>query len=131
MRDLAGKRAMITGGSRGIGAATALLFAEFGVHDAIGYRSRREDAERVVAEVKSHGVNGCAFSTDIATRAGADQLVTQSARALGGLDFFVGNPGVWPTDDVGAAGQGGPARGRPRGAYSSSIVVPARPTGRT
>ncbi len=103
MRDLAGKRALITGGSRGIGAATALLFAEFGVHVAIGYRSRREDADRVVAEVKSHGVNGCAFSTDIATRAGADQLVTQSARALGGLDFFVGNAGIWPTDDVAVA----------------------------
>src|SRR5258708_35582829 len=103
MRDLAGKRALITGGSRGIGAATALLFAEFGVHVAIGYRSRREDADRVVAEVKSHGVNGCAFSTDIATRAGADQLVTQSARALGGLDFFVGNAGIWPTDDAAVA----------------------------
>jgi 3-oxoacyl-[acyl-carrier protein] reductase len=100
MRDLIGKRALITGGSRGIGAATALLFAEHGVHVAIGYRSRREDADRIVAQIKTHGVNGFAFPVDIASREGADQLVQQSTRALGGLDFFVGNAGIWPTDEV-------------------------------
>jgi 3-oxoacyl-[acyl-carrier protein] reductase len=100
MKDLAGKRALITGGSRGIGAATALLFAEHGVHVAIGYRSRREDADRMVDQLTSLGVRGAAFSTDIATREGADQLVQQAARELGGLDFFVGNAGIWPADDV-------------------------------
>ena len=100
MQGLAGKRALITGGSRGIGAATALLFAEFGVHVAIGYRSRREDADKAVEQITRHGVRACAFSTDIATREGADQLIQQSARALGGLDFFVGNAGIWPTDAV-------------------------------
>jgi 3-oxoacyl-[acyl-carrier protein] reductase len=100
MKDLAGKRALITGGSRGIGGATALLFAEFGVHVAIGYHSRREDAERMVKQIEKHGVKAFALSTDIATREGADELVQQSARALGGLDFFVGNAGIWPTDDV-------------------------------
>ena len=100
MKDLAGKRALVTGGSRGIGAATAELFAEFGVHVAIGYRSRREDADRVVANVKKHGVKAAAFATDIATREGADDLVRQSVQALGGVDFFVGNAGIWPVDDV-------------------------------
>lgn len=100
MKDLAGKRALITGGSRGIGGATALLFAELGVHVAIGYHSRREDADRMVEQITGHGVKGFALSTDIATREGADQLIQQSARALGGLDFFVGNAGIWPTDDV-------------------------------
>jgi 3-oxoacyl-[acyl-carrier protein] reductase len=100
MKDLIGKRALVTGGSRGIGGATALLFAELGVHVAIGYRSRREDADRMVEQIKGFGVNGFALSTDISTREGADQLVQQSARALGGLDFFVGNAGIWPTDDV-------------------------------
>jgi 3-oxoacyl-[acyl-carrier protein] reductase len=100
MKDLAGKRALVTGGSRGIGAATALLFAEFGVHVAIGYRSRREDADAVVGQIKGHGVTGCAFSTDIATREGADKLVQQATRELGGLDFFVGNAGIWPADDT-------------------------------
>jgi 3-oxoacyl-[acyl-carrier protein] reductase len=100
MKDLAGKRALITGGSRGIGAATALLFAEHGVHVAIGYRSRREDADRMVEQIQSHGVKACALSTDIATRDGADKLVQQSAKELGGLDFFVGNAGIWPEADV-------------------------------
>ena len=100
MKALAGKRALITGGSRGIGAATALLLAEFGVHVAIGYRSRREDADRMVEEIKRHGVNGYALSTDISTREGADQLVQRSALELGGLDFFVGNAGIWPDADV-------------------------------
>lgn len=100
MKDLAGKRALITGGSRGIGAATALLFAEHGVHVAIGYRSRREDADLMVKQIEGHGVRAVAFSTDIATREGADKLVQQAARDLGGLDFFVGNAGIWPADDV-------------------------------
>lgn len=100
MKDLAGKRALITGGSRGIGAATADLFAEYGVHVAIGYRSRKEDADQVVGRLTQRGVKAAAFATDIATREGADRLVQQSVEALGGLDFFIGNAGIWPVDDV-------------------------------
>ena len=100
MKDLAGKRALVTGGSRGIGAATAELFAEFGVNVAIGYRSRKEDADTMVRKLSDRGVKAAAFSTDIATREGADRLIQQSAQALGGLDFFVGNAGIWPSDDV-------------------------------
>jgi 3-oxoacyl-[acyl-carrier protein] reductase len=100
MKDLAGKRALVTGGSRGIGGATAELFAEHGVHVAIGYRSRKEDADQMVAKLAGMGVKAAAFSTDIATREGADKLVQQSVQALGGLDFFVGNAGIWPADDV-------------------------------
>ena len=100
MNDLKGKRALVTGGSRGIGAATAQLFAEFGVHVAIGYRSRKEDAEAMVKQIESHKVKGAAFAADIAKREGADALVQQASKALGGLDFFVGNAGIWPDDDV-------------------------------
>ena len=96
MNDLAGKRALITGGSRGIGAATAELFAEFGVHVAIGYRSRREDADRMVEKLTQRGVKAAAFSK----REGADKLVQQAVQAIGGLDFFVGNAGIWPDEDV-------------------------------
>jgi 3-oxoacyl-[acyl-carrier protein] reductase len=100
MNDLAGKRALITGGSRGIGAATAELFAEFGVHVAIGYRSRREDADRMVEKLTGRGVKAAAFPTDISKREGADKLVQQAVQAIGGLDFFVGNAGIWPDEDV-------------------------------
>jgi 3-oxoacyl-[acyl-carrier protein] reductase len=101
MIGLKGKRALITGGSRGIGAATARLFAEHGVDVAIGYRRRREDAEALVRSLReSHGVTAVAHATDISTAAGADELVGLAAENLGGLDFFVANAGIWPVDDV-------------------------------
>jgi 3-oxoacyl-[acyl-carrier protein] reductase len=98
--DLSGKRALVTGGSRGIGAATARLLARAGAHVLIGYRSRREDAERVAAELRAHGATAAAHAADISTRAGAESLVEATLQALGGLDLFVGNAGVWPAEEV-------------------------------
>jgi 3-oxoacyl-[acyl-carrier protein] reductase len=101
MIDIKGKRALITGGSRGIGAATALLFAEFGVNVAIGYRSRSADADALVATMRErYDVSAFAHASDISTPAGAEELVDRAAGALGGLDFFVGNAGIWQPDDV-------------------------------
>ncbi|HEX4683305.1 MAG TPA: SDR family oxidoreductase [Gemmatimonadaceae bacterium] len=101
MIGLKGKRALVTGGSRGIGAAVTELLAEQGVHVAIGYRSRSADADRLVASLRQeHGVTAFAHAADISTMHGADDLVARAADALGGLDFFVGNAGVWQCDDV-------------------------------
>jgi 3-oxoacyl-[acyl-carrier protein] reductase len=101
MNGLQGKRALITGGSRGIGAATSRLLAENGVHVVIGYRSRAADADALVAELRqNHGVTAFAHSADIATQEGANALVERTVKELGGLDFFVGNAGIWPCDDV-------------------------------
>lgn len=100
MNSLRGKRALVTGGSRGIGAATALLFAEYGVDVAIGYRSRKEDATRIVEQAEAAGVRAFAYAQDIGSREGAESLVRHAASDLGGLDFFVGNAGIWPADDV-------------------------------
>jgi len=101
MIGLEGKRALVTGGSRGIGAATATLFAENGAHVAIGYRSRREDAEALVNQLRDrHGVSAIAHASDISTMEGANELVERATESLGGLDFFVGNAGIWPCDDV-------------------------------
>ena len=95
MKSLRGKRALVTGGSRGIGAATAELFAQWGTHVAVGYHSRAADAERVVASARAQGVKAVAIASDISTVEGADRLVAEAVQALGGLDYFVGNAGIW------------------------------------
>jgi len=81
MIGLRGKRALVTGGSRGIGAATSRLLAEHGVHVAIGYRSRRDDAERLAASLcQAHDVRAIAHAADISTLRGAEDLVERAAR---------------------------------------------------
>ncbi len=97
---LEGKRALVTGGSRGVGAATARLFAEAGANVVIGYRARHEDAERVVAECRAYGVDAHAVRADISNGVGAETLVSEAMRAMGGLDCFVANAGIWPADPV-------------------------------
>ena len=100
MIDLKGQRALVTGGSRGIGAATARLLARAGADVAIGYRTRTEDAQRVVEELKSEGVRAAAFASDVSTREGAEALIAATVGELGGLDLFVASAGVWPATDV-------------------------------
>jgi 3-oxoacyl-[acyl-carrier protein] reductase len=100
VKSLAGRTALVTGASRGIGAAAALLFAEWGTHVAIGYRERKGDAERVAAQARQLGVKATAIAADISNRDGAERLVGEAAAQLGGLDFFVGNSGIWIADDV-------------------------------
>jgi 3-oxoacyl-[acyl-carrier protein] reductase len=98
--SLAGKRALVTGGSRGIGAATALLLGECGADVVIGYRARREDADALTARLRDRGARAAAYGVDISTRDGAEQLVERAVTELGGLDIFVGNAGIWPADEV-------------------------------
>ncbi|MEO8620244.1 MAG: SDR family oxidoreductase, partial [bacterium] len=103
MIDLRGRRALVTGGSRGIGAATARLLARAGADVMIGYRSRSADAKRVVDAINALGVKASSHAADIATRAGAEALVDATVRELGGLDLFVANAGVWAAEDIGVA----------------------------
>jgi 3-oxoacyl-[acyl-carrier protein] reductase len=103
VKSLADRRALVTGGSRGIGAATALLFAEWGTHVAIGYRARREDADLVVRKARALGVNATAIAADIGVRDGAETLIDETVKQLGGLDFFIGNSGIWIAEDVSLA----------------------------
>ena len=95
MIDLAGKRAFVTGGGRGIGRATAVLLARAGAKVAVGYRARKPPADpHVVAAVRG----------DLGTPIGAKKAVAEALRALGGtLDVLVINHGVWPADDVSVA----------------------------
>ncbi|HET7566308.1 MAG TPA: glucose 1-dehydrogenase [Gemmatimonadaceae bacterium] len=100
MISLRGRRALVTGGSRGIGAATALLLAECGADVGIGYRSREADAAEVVKQIASRGVRAFAQAADIATPDGAEALIARAQREFGGLDLFVGNAGIWPVEET-------------------------------
>jgi 3-oxoacyl-[acyl-carrier protein] reductase len=101
--DLRGARALVTGGSRGIGAATARMLARCGADVAISYRSRAADAERVAGDLRSLGVRSIARAAELSDPVAADGLVERVAGDWGGLDIFVGNAGIWPSDEVAVA----------------------------
>lgn len=98
--DLAGRRALVTGGTRGIGAAIAELLAECGASVCVGYRSRREDAERFVERLAGTGRTALAVASDLGDPAGAESLVASAVRGLGGLDILIHNAGIWPPEEV-------------------------------
>lgn len=93
-RSLKGKVALVTGGSRGIGAATAKALADEGANVAISYSASADKAEAVVRELKAKGVEAKAFKADQANSAEVDQLVKDVAKHFGRLDILVNNAGV-------------------------------------
>ena len=98
--ELAGKRALVTGGSRGVGAETVRLLARAGADVGISYHSRADEAHRVVNEARALGVRSWAEPGDLSDRAAADRLFRRVDDEFGGLDIFVGNAGIWPVADV-------------------------------
>ena len=99
--DLAGKQALVTGGSRGVGESAALLLAQAGADVGISYRSRQEDAARVVDAVRAHGRRAWAEAGDLSEPASVEALFRRVDEEFGGaLDIFVGNAGIWPPEDV-------------------------------
>lgn len=98
--DLSGKVALVTGGSRGIGAATVKLLATAGADVAFTYRSRAGDAERVGQAIAELGRRGLAIQADVSEREDCDRSVEETMSALGPLDIFVANAGIWPPDEL-------------------------------
>lgn len=98
--DLTGKRAVVTGGSRGVGRAVALLLAQAGAHVGISFFNRKADADAVVAELVATGVKAWAERGDLARRDDADALFERAHREFGRIDIFVGNAGLWEAADV-------------------------------
>jgi NAD(P)-dependent dehydrogenase (short-subunit alcohol dehydrogenase family) len=89
--SLEGKRALITGGSRGIGRAIALKLAEHGVQIAVHYYQNREAADDTLARVRERGAQGCVVQADAARPDDVDRMFDDVASAFGGLDIFVSN----------------------------------------
>jgi 3-oxoacyl-[acyl-carrier protein] reductase len=98
--SLEGRRAVVTGGSRGIGAAVSRLLAECGVHVCVGYRSRSGEADAMVAELKARGVRAVAHAADLGDASGAESLVQRCVTEFGGIDILVHSAGIWPPEDV-------------------------------
>ncbi len=98
--DLSGKNAVVSGGSRGIGRAVALMLARAGASVGIGYRSRRDAAEAVVAEVRAMGRGAWAEPGDLARVEDAEALFRRADAEFDGLDIFVCNHGIWTVPEA-------------------------------
>lgn len=95
MLTLAGRVALVTGGSRGIGRAVAVLFGGLGARVALSYVRDEEAARTALAEVTAGGAGAVALRADLARPAEADRLVTETLARFGRLDVVVVNQGIW------------------------------------
>ncbi len=100
MIELAGQTALITGGSRGIGRAAALLLARAGVDVALTYHTRAEDAESTAREIRNLGRRAYVSGGDLGDPEISHRLAAAIQRGFGGLDIFVANAGVWPAEET-------------------------------
>src|SRR5947209_10653421 len=96
--SLEGKVTLITGGSRGIGAATVRMFVQAGARVLFNYEKSRTEAEKLVGECGGDSCAAVACNLD-GTRTAQD-LVTEAVRRFGRLDILVANHGVWPPEDI-------------------------------
>src|SRR5436305_147058 len=94
-----GKIALITGGSRGIGAAAVRMFVQAGAHVVFNYQKAEADAEKIVREC---GAEKCAaIKCNLEGTETAESLIAATVKRFGRLDILVVNHGVWPPEDAG------------------------------
>jgi 3-oxoacyl-[acyl-carrier protein] reductase len=95
MTDLKGKVAVVTGASKGIGAAIAKRFSEAGASVVVNYSSSKKDADRVVADIKANGGKAIAVKGDVAKAADVERLFAETEKVFNTLDVLVNNAGVY------------------------------------
>jgi 3-oxoacyl-[acyl-carrier protein] reductase len=100
MISLAGKAALVTGGSRGIGAATVKLFARAGGDVVFNYHRSREAAAAVEQEARKHGTRIESLKANLGKMADAKKLVEFTRERLGRIDILVANAGIWNAEDT-------------------------------
>jgi len=100
MGELEGKVAIVTGASKGIGAAIAKGLGAAGAKVIVNYASSREGADRVVAEITGKGGRAVAVQGDVAKAADVRRLFEETQRAFGTLDVLVNNAGVYQLEPI-------------------------------
>jgi 3-oxoacyl-[acyl-carrier protein] reductase len=101
MISLDGKKALITGGSRGIGRATAILFAQAGADVAINFLHRENAAEEVKSIINNLGRDCFALKADISKKDQVEGLVGALLNAWNRIDILVNNAGIWTYGEIG------------------------------
>ncbi|MCK5696077.1 MAG: 3-oxoacyl-ACP reductase FabG, partial [Desulfobacula sp.] len=91
---LEGKKAIVTGGSRGIGKAIALMYAKEGADVLVNYHSNDAAAKETVAQIEKLGRKAVAVAADVANYKSAQNMVEECVKQLGGVDIVVNNAGV-------------------------------------
>lgn len=97
---LRGRRVLVTGGSRGVGRAVALLLTRAGAEVGVAYRSRSRLAQALVSEVRELGGRGWSSSGDLRDPEVVVRLFDAFIAEYDGIDVVVGNHGIWPVEDI-------------------------------
>lgn len=100
MISLKGKIALVTGGSRGIGRATAIMLGRAGADVGITYHTRGDDAKAVAKQIDALGRRSLVGGGDLGDSAVVERLFQDFRSQFGRLDLFVGNAGIWPVEAV-------------------------------